>query len=124
MTGVCRRRLRLVTRGRRVGRERNRDRPQLRESFDRTSFCSTCGQPEERCRQRWVGDHEFVSVAVAAGRVAPVVAGRAAGLKQQMSCEEPRPVNPGRAHRPSPVVDRLRDELTESAAAAAESEMA
>ena len=50
-----------------------------REPFDASVFCGTCGEPEQRCRLRWSGDHEFETVAHARLRkgsvdVTPVVA--------------------------------------------------
>lgn len=41
------------------------DRP-VREPYDRIGFCIRCGQPEERCRRLWAGDHEYESIAAGA----------------------------------------------------------
>ena len=38
------------------------------EPFDRNRACGTCGLAEAACRQRWEGDHEFVTVAEARHR--------------------------------------------------------
>jgi hypothetical protein len=35
----------------------------VQEPFDRNHACGTCGLSEAACRQRWEGDHEYLSVA-------------------------------------------------------------